>query len=143
MLLQLNVKHQISEVLKNPETKFDKITLSHEEYRKVRLDNREINLEGKLFDIKEITFFEDRVELLAYHDTKEEGLISLVENFFSPENSKNEYTIQVLKLFLSVFTFEKQSIDFTLPVYSDTYGSYLQVYYHSFPEDIYSPPPEI
>lgn len=143
ILFQLNVKHQIHSILENPETKLEKITLTHEEYRKARLDNREIILEGNLFDIKEITTFEDYVELLAYNDTKEEGLISIIENLFSDENSKNEFTVQVLKLLLSVFTFEKQAVEFTSSVYSDTYGSFLQVCYHSFPEDTFNPPPEI
>src|SRR6186713_1978916 len=82
MLLQQNHHQKIEAVLKNNETKLERFVLTAEDFRAAQKDQEEIILGGKIYDIKEIIFHGGAVELLAYHDKTEEGLISLIEKFF-------------------------------------------------------------
>ncbi len=142
-LLQLNIQKEAESALLNPETKLTKITLSNAEYQNCKLNNKEIKLNGKLFDIKNAVFNNDQIELLAYEDVHESGIISLIENFFSPENSKKDFPQLVLKLLVSVFTIDQCTIIFEAPASKNICTSFPAFLFDSFKTGIITPPPEI
>src|SRR5215203_5921047 len=105
MLLQFNHSHRIEAIMENASTKFERFILTAEEFRNAQKDEKEIFLHGKMYDIKEIIRCNNAVEILAYHDAKEEGLIALIEKYFDNESADHNFSIQVLKLLVSVYTF--------------------------------------
>ena len=142
MLLQQNHHQKIEAVLENTETKLERFVLTAEDFRVAQKDQKEITLGGKIYDIKEIIFHDGTVELLAYHDSKEQGLISLIEKFFDDEGAGSDFQLQVLKMLVTVYTFSSHQFDFSQAFLSETFfdtnsGSYL-----SFDGETLTPPPD-
>ncbi|CAN5488097.1 hypothetical protein BH11BAC1_BH11BAC1_13610 [soil metagenome] len=144
MLIQLNLQSQIEQILENTSTQFETIKLSKECFLKNKLDENEIIIAGKIFDIKNVTFHKDYVELLAYNDKKEEGLITVIENYFSGSSqSKKDFPLQVLKLLVSVYTLPKQEIRFSTTFSSHISLPPLSESYVNFSDEPFTPPPEM
>jgi len=143
ILLQLNIQNRIEAILDNPSTKFEKIVLTLEAFQKVRQNEKEILLDGKMYDIKKAVFNANTVELIAYHDSKEESIISLIENFFDCENCRKDFSHQVLKLLVSVYTFSTQQFEFVQGFFSGTFFNAHTGWYLSFTAETLSPPPDL
>src|SRR5688572_16924686 len=142
ILLQLNNYQRIEAILENSSTRFEKLVLTKDQFQNSLVDDKEIFLNGKMYDIKETRFNKDTVELIAYHDVKEDGLISIIENFFDRENSGNDFAVKVLKLLVTVYTFSSLQLEFTQPYIS---GKFFMIHpgnYISFTGETLSPPPD-
>lgn len=142
MLLQLNHHQEIVSILKNSSTKFEKFVLTVDDYQNAQKDQKEILLRGNIYDIKEVNLQGQMVELVAYHDEKEEGLISLIEKFFDDESSGNGFSFHVLKLLVTVYTFSPQHFEFSQPLPSGIFTNTQSGNYLSFVGETLTPPPD-
>lgn len=61
-----------------PETPSLRLTLSTGLFQRVRIDRKEIRLDGNLYDIKSAVFTGDSVQLELYHDKREQALFALL-----------------------------------------------------------------
>ncbi|HZV67939.1 MAG TPA: hypothetical protein VFG10_00255 [Saprospiraceae bacterium] len=57
------------------ETPFEQITLSLPDYLKDKINNHEISIEGKMYDIKSVSISGDKVTLLVINDPHEENIL--------------------------------------------------------------------
>jgi len=144
LLLQNSVKQNAQDLLLYHETKFEKLILTTDQYRLSKINERELRFEGQLFDVKSISFHGRFVEVIAFNDTKEEGLISSIENFFgTSSHNKKEIPVQVLKLMVSPYIIPKNVINFSQIASSGLYQLSFTAIYHSIADDVFSPPPEL
>lgn len=61
-----------------PETPSLRLTLSTSLFQRVRIDRKEIRLDGNLYDIKSAVFTGDSVQLELYHDKREQALFAML-----------------------------------------------------------------
>jgi hypothetical protein len=69
------------------------------------------------------------------------NLISEILLFYN-ESSENDFSLQVLKLLVSVYTFSPLQIEFIKPNSPGTYISISSISYISFAGETFSPPPD-
>jgi len=142
MLLQLNSHCRIEAILENSSTKFEKLVLTQKQFQKAKQGEEEILFNGKIYDIKNATLNGNLIELVAYHDVREESLISLIEKFFDSENSGDDFSLHVLKLLVSVYTFSSQQFEFSQPFSSENFIQWHSGLYLSFTGETLTPPPD-
>jgi len=142
MFLQLHNYQRIEAILENSSTRFEKLILTKDQFQNSLVDDKELFVNGKMYDIKETRFIKDTVEIIAYHDAKEDGLISIIENFFDRENSGNDFSVKVLKLLVTVYTFSSIQVEFTQPFISGNFFMTDSGNYISFAGETISPPPD-
>lgn len=144
LLLQNSVKQNAQDLLLSHDSKFEKLILTADQYRLSKINEKELRFEGQLFDIKSISFHGRLVEVIAYNDRKEEGLISSIDNFFgNSSQNKKKIPVQVLKLLVSLYTIPKNVVKFSQDFSSSSYRLTIPAFYHSFKNDVFSPPPEL
>lgn len=76
-------------MLHQPETETCRVTLTTTALANARVDNREIRLHGRLFDIRSAEPCGDSVRLLLYHDVREEALYEALGNLLAPAFCNN------------------------------------------------------
>jgi len=78
--------------LNHEDSKFEKISLSLEDYRKSKVHSDEIELNGEMYDVKSVNYIGDRVELMVIHDKHETGIIKKIKSALKG-GSENSTTI--------------------------------------------------
>lgn len=144
LLMQPAVKHEVRETIKSHEANFEKLFLTHEQFRRMSLDQHELLVDGQMYDIVNILVKGLLVEVTACRDKKEEGLIAAIENFFG-NNGKNhnEYPVQILKLMYAVYTLPNNSFQFSGLALKGAAPPAIFGIHDIFPDDVSSPPPEL
>ena len=96
---QYYVHYEMLENINSYETDFQKITLSFNDYQKSKINENEIEIKGKMYDIKSINILNNKLELLVVNDSKEEQIIQKVKDFFNYSNQpKGKFSKQVSQL---------------------------------------------
>lgn len=62
-----------------PKEQLEVFSMSQQEFKKVRVDEHEIKLEGKMYDIARIERDHDLVVVYAVHDKAEDNLLSFLD----------------------------------------------------------------
>jgi hypothetical protein len=141
---QFYVQHQMRLVVNDSETSFEKLMLNIDEYRKCRLNSREVSYKGNLYDVKSVNITGDSVELLVINDVKEKFLLKEIKDFLQKSNQSKKELPEQLQKFLSVNYIapdEGRIIYIPSLHYNIIYHSELDIY--SDPSDIPSPPPKL
>lgn len=91
LLFILNVQqaflfYEMHEKLNNPETVFEKITLTQKEYEDSKINAVEILHKGSMYDVKSTAIKGNMVELLAINDAEEFEVFKIVENLIAGKN---------------------------------------------------------
>jgi hypothetical protein len=107
MLLLLKIQqwhsqHLMAQVIRNPEYTGQKIILTQDEYRSAKINNHELLIGRKMYDIKSVRILGNRVELMVINDSKEEKLIRTIKNLLGQSNRHYPKLPQQLKVFLSL-----------------------------------------
>ncbi len=85
------------------DTPVEHLSMSLVDYRKSITDNKELFYQGKMYDIKSLSFTNDSVNLIVIHDIKEENVLSKIKNLFaSQDNTKKSKIPQTLIQLLSL-----------------------------------------
>ncbi|MBL7829075.1 MAG: hypothetical protein JNJ57_20740 [Saprospiraceae bacterium] len=85
--LHMEAKLHAHTIMRQQQNGLSEITLSIQEFEQVKLDKKEILLNGCLFDFRNPTILGDSIHLELYHDVKEQQLLSLLHPHFSRINS--------------------------------------------------------
>lgn len=67
----------------SPETPSLHLTLSVSLFKRVRIDRKEIRLDGNMYDIRSARYDSDSVHLELYHDKREQALFALLKPHIS------------------------------------------------------------
>lgn len=83
-ILQWQAKSAAQQMMHRPASPLQTITLSLEHLARIRIDKKEIRLDGRLYDIKHQQITGDSATLQIYHDRKEEALLYVIGQLLGP-----------------------------------------------------------
>lgn len=87
-----------------PEEQLTRLVLARQTYEDSRVEDDEIRLSGKMYDIARLHFKGDSVIVLAMHDEKEENFLSFANEIFSrPFKQDTRVTYSVLQFIGLIF----------------------------------------
>ncbi|MEN9414292.1 MAG: hypothetical protein RLZ62_596 [Bacteroidota bacterium] len=81
--MQVNAKIRAEKAVTRLENSSLHLTLSIGLFQRVRVDRKEIRLDGNMYDIRSALFTRDSVHLELYHDKREQALFALLEPHIS------------------------------------------------------------
>lgn len=84
---QYQAREEAEKVLFEEETELRTIVISESSYKASRIEENEIMLHGKLYDVKSFEQTGDSVRLLVYHDRHEQELYSILGKQLKEQDS--------------------------------------------------------
>ncbi|MEO8149472.1 MAG: hypothetical protein ABI723_17665 [Bacteroidia bacterium] len=132
---------QVKEELKNSD-KLIKLALNLDEYESSKVNEEEVLLNGKMYDVADIIFKDNTVTLFCLADFEENDLIDSFHEFRQKKSRKGESDLHVLK-FLSLLyiqTSQHLTVDNFTTVVSH-FSSYNKLFKPAFIA-VESPPPK-
>jgi len=99
---QFSVQYEMRLALNESAISFEKLILNIDEYRKSRLNSREISYKGNMYDVKSVNITGDSVELLVINDLKEKILLQEIKAFLQKSNQSKKELPDQLQKFLSI-----------------------------------------
>jgi hypothetical protein len=137
-----SIRSEMREQLKHiPDEELTLLTLSPEEFRKAKVDDHEVKVNGRMYDIARIVVQKDTILVYALHDEAEDNLMALL-NEMVKRSSKDKKPVpsQLIQLLSLIFVpvdsqvLQNSAVVFThATAYSETLLSLYSV--------IESPPP--
>jgi len=74
------IKRDMRELLKNlPDDELERIILTHEEFKTARVEDHEIKVDGKMYDIARIETAGETLHVYCVHDEDEDNLLSFLD----------------------------------------------------------------
>ncbi len=131
-------------ILKNDGIEFEKLILSKSEFIEAKVNDFEIFYKGKMFDFKSADITGEMVELLVINDTKEEGIIDLINEIFDNEDKQgNKIPGQLTQLTGMTYLVSGNDLHFMVFQTKQNYFRSHEIKLTPFYNDIASPPPKL
>jgi hypothetical protein len=125
-----------------PEEKLEKITISKNDIGKLDSDQKEIELNGKMYDIAKVVKQGDDFIIYALPDKSEDDLLSFLDELVRQSNNdKKPIPSQLLEFFSLVFIKTQNNFSFCQESHQRHFFSYCNLY-TSIRASIQSPPPQ-
>jgi hypothetical protein len=124
-----------------PLEQFEKITLSKTGFKKINLDEEELELNGKMYDIAKIEGNGSGYIVYALHDESEDSLLGLLDEMVKRScNDKKPVPSQLFQ-FLSLVFIPSSANFFIPPILPEKHFYFYSNSYSPFHSSIESPPP--
>jgi len=136
------IRSEMREQLKHkPDEELTLLTLSPEEFRKSKVDDHEVKVNGKMYDIARIVVTENKVLVYALHDEAEDNLLALL-NEIVRRSSKDKKPVpsQLIQLLSLMFIPVEEQVLQNCRILYTHYTGYSETII-SFTCTIDSPPP--
>ena len=136
------IRSEMREQLKDkPDEQLTLLTLTPSEYRKAKVNDHEVKVNEKMYDIARIVVQDDQVLVYALHDEAEDNLLTLL-NEMVKRSSKDKkpvpsHVIQLITLQFVLIENTMQELSATLIEHTTAYTRSIS----SFISFIESPPP--
>ncbi len=138
----LGIRHEMREQLKDkPDEHLTLLTLTADEYRKAKVNDHEVRVNEKMYDIARTVVKDNKVLVYALHDEAEDNLLALL-NEMVKRSSKDKkpvpsQLIQLLSLQFVIIENKIPALAGISVVHTTTYNTSIS----SFIQGIESPPP--
>jgi len=136
--IRIEMREQLNHL---PDDQLTLLTLTTEEYQKAKVDDHEVKVNGKMYDIARLTVQKDKVLVYAIHDAAEDDLLSFLDEIVKRStNDKKPVPSQLVQLLTLIFLPTENQ----LPVNSSVAFIHATKYtlsYLAFARLIDSPPP--
>ena len=120
----------------------EKFRLTKDQFSQALVDDEEIELHGKMFDIIKTVTLDDSVEVYAYRDNEEEQLINFITSVVSfDDQSRGQAPHQVLQFFDLTFLASTFSFNAIEPIRQSELSNFLSIPYHKILAGVIKPPP--
>lgn len=126
-----------------PSQEFERFVFTMQDYEKIKVNDHEVKINGRMYDHSSPKFEGDNIILLARHDEAEDSLISFFSELIETASDDNKPVPSQLQNFLNL-TFIPQST-LTLPLIQEVvikYCDYAVTVKNPF-TSIESPPPRL
>ncbi|MCE7861933.1 MAG: hypothetical protein DYG99_00170 [Bacteroidetes bacterium CHB5] len=124
-----------------PENQLTRFQFTPEEFLKVRVEDHEIKVDGKMYDIARISELTDKIMVLALHDEAEDNLLAFLAEMVSRSaNDKKPVPVQVEQL-LTLSFLPPPFIVFQNRICKITHQTPYYKMYSAFFSALESPPP--
>jgi len=103
------IRSEMREQLRHkPDEELSLLTLTQEEFRKARVDDHEVKVDGKMYDIARIVVNEDKVLVYALHDEAEDNLLAFLSEIVKrTSKDKKPLPSQLIQLLTLIFVTEE------------------------------------
>lgn len=140
---QCYVQVEMRHALKNPNSPFQRLTLSLNDFQKSKINAHEIAIDGKMYDIKSVKFTSGQVEFLAIRDIKEESILKVINKIIGfNQGNDDKIPNQLLVLLSMVYLTPDTFHSFFFQKNNFVHDVFLIPSICSCPQEIFSPPPE-
>lgn len=80
-LVRLHLIHEESRVALRflPDSELERFVVSEQEFQSIRVNEREVEIDGKMYDVARKKFANGYVEFFARHDEAEDNLLAFIE----------------------------------------------------------------
>jgi hypothetical protein len=141
---QFYVQYEMSLLVKDSHTSFEKLILGTADYQKSRINSHEISFKGNMYDVKSVKITGDIAELLVINDKKEKNLVKNIQDFLTKTNQQKKELPEQLQKFLSLnYLSADQELTIVIPSLSSIIFQSVNSYFLSDLSDIPSPPPKL
>lgn len=137
-----SIRIEMREQLKNlPDNQLTLLTLTTAEYHKAKVDDHEVKVNGKMYDIARVIINKDSVMVYAIHDEAEDNLLSFLDEIVKRSiNDKKPVPSQLIHLLTLIFIPIENQLSVNSSVTFIHATKYTQSYL-AFARLIDSPPP--
>ncbi len=98
------------------EARLEKLVVSLHDFQNGRINEREISVNGKLYDIKSVSILGNTVELLVVNDEKEERILAKIKELRNNTNEQSSpFSHQFVKLPPLVYIFSAPNSKLIFP----------------------------
>ena len=126
-----------------PTEQLEKIILSKTDFKKINLEEDELELDGRMYDVAKIEEKGNEFILYALHDVNEDSLLSLLDEMVKrSSNDKKPVPSQLLQFLSLIFISAQNEFYFNLAIKQEHFFSYCNNY-SSFRSSIEGPPPKV
>jgi hypothetical protein len=117
------------------------MALTYDEFEQGRINEHEVRIDQKIYDIRQIEWGAEKVELMVVYDEEEQSILNQIAGFFSPRTGRDHTSPGILPI-LFLYYQQPQVFRFYLPVPIREINYAVTPDYHSFAPVTVSPPPE-
>jgi mRNA-degrading endonuclease RelE of RelBE toxin-antitoxin system len=144
-VLQLQKIHaEMREQLKYlPKDQLEVLHLSYREFLDARVDDHEVKVNGKMYDIARVEKSGDRITVYCVHDELEDNFLALFAELVSKPIEESSIPIAVVEFIDLNFVFEGSGITFNNSFVKITPGFFYQRSAGITLSDILTPPPKV
>ncbi len=114
-VLQLRQIHaeKREQIKRLPDDALQILKLTASEYQKARVDEHEVKVDGKMYDISRVEIKDNSVWVYCLHDADEDNLIALLAKVISvPLKDKSSMPVSILQFLSLSFITSNHTIDF-------------------------------
>lgn len=137
------IQFETQEAIREGSLELEALSLSFNEFQKAKIDDGEMLLNGKMYDIKSVTIEGEAVTLLAFNDTKEENVLEKIKQYINRKLPNDEVPLQLVKFFSLVFLTPVHNHIVLFDQLNNHNFTYYSAIITSRSVDTFSPPPEI
>jgi len=99
--IRIEMRAQLKHI---PDDQLTLLTLTTEEYQKAKVDDHEVKVNGKMYDIARLIVQKDKVLVYAIHDEAEDNLLSFLDEIVKRSaNDKKPVPSQLVQLLSLIF----------------------------------------
>ncbi len=99
--IRIEMREQLNHL---PDDQLTLLTLTFEEYQKAKVDDHEVKVNGKMYDIARLIVQKDKVLVYAKHDEAEDNLLSFLDEIVKRStNDKKPVPSQLEQLLTLIF----------------------------------------
>jgi hypothetical protein len=126
-----------------PQEQLERIILSKKDFNKINLEEDELELNGKMYDIAQIEEKGNEFIIYALHDESEDSLLGLLDEMVKrSSNDKKPVPSQFLQFLSLVFISSQHEFHFGRTFDQKHFSFYSNLYF-SFRPSIEVPPPKV
>lgn len=136
------IRHEMREQLKQkPDEELTLLTLTRDEYKKSKVNDREVKVNGKMYDIARIAIRNHQVLVYALHDEAEDSLLTLL-NEMVERSSKDKRPVpsQLIQLLTLQFIASQTHVPSQTGIWVEHHTPYI-ITLSAIDGGIESPPP--
>ena len=139
---QVIVQHQMKEKMENESSKFENLTLTTNQYKKCRINSKEIYFNGKMYDIKSIAFVGDSVKIMAIDDIEEKKIMDIIKMLSNKANDQNKnLPSQIQYITLLQYISPNSELEFLAPCFQIKIFYQAVFDFKSNKPEVQTPPP--
>jgi hypothetical protein len=143
-LQQEYTKYQMMEKMERSETLFEKMTLTKEEFKKYRINDDELSINGIMYDIKSSVIHNNSIELLVINDEEEAKIQQKINAIAKTTNSSDSNFSLQLQQIISLVYLPVSSGILSIPLKSTSHlFSALVPETTTLYQEIAAPPPKL
>lgn len=96
-----------------PDDQLEVLRLTKKKYTEARVDEHEVRVNGKMYDIARMKISEDSVIVYALHDEKEDDLLTLMGEIISkPLKDRSSMPVEIVQFLTLLFVQPQSATDF-------------------------------